>query len=76
MDTSTLEKITRKVVRQFPEMKGVKPTVSSGKRSGELQHYTLTYKGTAELPGGRSMRRVVRVQADENGNVLRMSTSK
>jgi len=76
MEQSALNKINRKVSRQFPEMAGVQPTIRTSQGPPDAQYYTLTYKGTAALPGGKSMPRVVRVQADENGNVLRMSTSK
>lgn len=73
MDKAKIEKISRKVQRQFPEMKGVQPAV---RQSGNGEQFVLTYKSTAELPGGRSIPRLVRVTADEQGHVLRMSTSK
>jgi hypothetical protein len=58
-------------------MAGVKPTVRKqeiGKR-GEKQ-YLLTFKGKADLPGGRKINRIVRVVADERGRILKLSTSK
>jgi len=73
MDKAKIEKISRKVRRQFPEMEGVQPTV---RQSGNTEQFILTYKGKAELPGGRSIPRIVRVTADDRGHVLRMSTSK
>ncbi|NIM92634.1 MAG: hypothetical protein GTO18_02825 [Anaerolineales bacterium] len=75
MDSSAVDKISRKVSKQFPEMKGVRPTVRRENGKGEPS-YVLTYKGKIELPGGRKMNRIVRVVANENGKVLRMSTSK
>jgi hypothetical protein len=75
MDRDLLQKINRKVVSRFPEMRGVKPSVKREQtRSGLC--FRLTYKGKVELPGGRSMKRVTHVLADERGKVLRMSTSK
>jgi hypothetical protein len=50
----------------------VRPAV----KSEEGQRYLVTFKGTAELPDGKSMKRIVRVVADEKGDVIRMSTSR
>ncbi|MBN2555959.1 MAG: hypothetical protein JXA97_08480 [Anaerolineales bacterium] len=77
MEKAMIEKISHKVSRQFPEMSGVQPSVRrSNQSSSDDDNYILTYKGTASLPGGHSMRRIVRVTADERGHVIRMSTSK
>lgn len=71
MNKKAVERITRSVVEQFPEMEGVHPTVKP-----EKDQFVVTYKGAAELPNGKSMKRIVRVVADENGAVVRMSTSR
>jgi hypothetical protein len=76
MEERAIKKVTRKVIRQFPEMKGAQPTVRRRSGSGKKQHFELTYKGKVEVPGGRTLRRVVRVVADDSGSVIRMSTSK
>jgi hypothetical protein len=77
VNKDALDKVSRKVTRQFPEMKSVHPTVRSQSKSGDRkEEFLLVYKGNVELPGGRKMSRVVRVVADEKGNVVRMSTSK
>lgn len=75
MDKKLIDRISRKVAQSFPEMRGVRPKVKREQRSSGLC-YHLTYKGTAELPGGRTIKRVAHVLADEDGKVLRMSTSK
>jgi hypothetical protein len=70
IDNSAVEKISQRVIREYPEMRGVRPSISSGdKRS------TLVYKATVQTPAG-PMARVVRVVADDHGRVVRMSTSK
>ncbi len=76
MDAATVQKISRQVLKTFPEMAGVSPTVraQSGGRDDGLQ--LLTYKGKATLPGGRTLTRIVRVVADERGRIVRISTSK
>lgn len=76
MEDRAIKKVTRKVTKQFPEMKGAKPTVRRRSSSGNKIQFELTYKGKVEVPGGRTLRRVVRVVADESGSVIRMSTSK
>jgi hypothetical protein len=79
MDQSAIEKLNRQVCRQFPELSGVRPSVrnqsKSAKTKGE-KRYLLTYKGSAALPGGRKMKRIVRVVSDQHGHILRISTSK
>jgi hypothetical protein len=75
MEKGTIQKVSRQVVRTFPEMDGVSPTVRS-QPGGESGQYLLTYKGKAALPGGKSLTRIVRVVSDERGRILRISTSR
>ncbi len=70
IESSAVEKINQRVVREYPEMRGVRPSVSS-----DGKHVTLVYKARVQTPAG-PMSRVVRVTADENGRVARISTSK
>lgn len=74
MKKEVVEKITRTVVQQFPEMDGVRPAVKSDE-DGE-DRYLMTYKGALDLPDGNTMKRIVRVVASEKGDVIRMSTSR
>lgn len=76
MEQSAVDKVSRKVAKQFPEMKGRKPSIQSQSSGKKDMKFVLTYKAKVELPGGRTLRRVVRVVADEKGKVIRMSTSK
>ena len=76
MDRSAISKLSSSVTRQFPEMKSVKPTVKKQKKPGGGSQFLLTYKGKVKLPGGKTMSRIVRVVADEDGRVIRMSSSK
>jgi hypothetical protein len=70
IESSTVEKINQRVYREYPEMRGARPSITpSGKG------YTLVYKATAHTPAG-PIARVVRVIADERGKVSRLSTSK
>ena len=74
MKTEAVEKVTHKVVRQFPEMEGIKPAVKS--EQGGDDRYLMTYKGAFDLPDGNTMKRIVHVVASEKGDVIRMSTSR
>lgn len=74
MKKDSVEKITRTVVRQFPEMDGVRPIVKMEDGGDDL--YLVTYKGALDLPDGNTMKRIVRVVASHNGDVIRMSTSR
>jgi hypothetical protein len=70
IDSSTIEKINQRVYREYPEMRGARPSITpSGKG------YTLVYKATAQTSAG-PIARVVRVVTDERGKVNRLSTSK
>ncbi len=76
MDQNTKQRIARHVSRSFPEMSGIRPSIrQQGSKNGHSQ-YLLIFKGKSELPGGRSINRIVRVVADESGNIIRMSTSR
>jgi hypothetical protein len=72
MDDKSKDKVCSSVYRQFPEMRGAHPTVKSlpgGK-------YQLIFHGKAEAADGKTIERTVRVAADENGKILKLSTSR
>jgi hypothetical protein len=71
MEKDPIAKVTRQVVRTFPEMEGIAPSVRK-----DAERFVLTYKGKAEVPGGRMISRIVRVVADERGQIIRISTSR
>lgn len=76
MDKDAVQKVTKQVYRQFPEMVGRKPKVTQAKSAANDQTYTLTFNTTAEGPGGRKIPRFVRVTASQNGKIIRISTSR
>ena len=82
---SHVKAIAAKVHRRFPELKNVSPHVRAQaspkslpnrKDSASSNRFLLTFRGTATLPGGKSMQRVVRVIANDKGRVLKMALSK
>ena len=66
------EKVNKKVYRQFPELEGKSPSLSS-RPGGETLY---TYKGSVQLPNGKSMSRVVRVVVSESGRILKLTSSR
>jgi hypothetical protein len=75
MDPDAIERVTREVVRTYAEMQGVSPIVRRETQAAQEQ-YILTYKAKVNLPGGKTMNRIVRVTADPRGRVQRISTSR
>lgn len=76
MNNAAKSKVNRHVERKFPELKGARPSVKRQGSSSDQPNYLLVYKGKAELPGGKTMDRIVRVVADESGKIIRLSTSR
>ena len=78
-----VDTIAQTVYRRFPELGGVAPLVrnqmvvaaSANAKSTAAGQYLLTFSGKALTASGKSMPRVVRVTADANGRVLKISTS-
>lgn len=78
-----VDTIAQTVYRRYPELGGVTPQVrnqvvgaaSANAKSPAGGHYLLTFSGKAMTASGKAMPRVVRVTADANGRVLKISTS-
>jgi hypothetical protein len=70
-----IDHISEEVYRKHPDLKGVKPKVSS--REGDTSGDTLlVYKKKVSGPGGKSINRIVRAVADQKGKIKKISTSK
>jgi hypothetical protein len=70
-----IDHISEEVYRKHPDLKGVKPKVSS--REGDSSGDTLlVYKKKVSGPGGKSINRIVRAVADQKGKIKKISTSK
>ncbi|MQC26072.1 MAG: hypothetical protein DWG76_01290 [Chloroflexi bacterium] len=75
MNSKSMRSIEEQIGRRFPEVAGARPKVTQQKSAG-ASNYLLTFHGRAEGPGGRSLNRTVRVVANENGKILKVSTSR
>ena len=81
MDAKTLQKITLKVSRKFPEVANIKPQVKKQSNldnvKGQFTPNTLLlYKTRMQGPNGRSFPRIVRVVVSPEGKIQKMTTSK
>lgn len=72
MEAKAKSSINNQVFRQFPEVKGTTPIIKT--LPGDK--YQLIYHGSATTPDGKKMQRTVRVVADNEGHVLKLSTSR
>jgi hypothetical protein len=79
----------RLVREKFPEMAGVEPSLkkkravgkgigrkSDGPNGTSTAHYVVTFEKDVSLPGGGSLKRMVRVTVDETGEVVKLTSSK
>jgi hypothetical protein len=71
MDSAAIKKICQYIYARVPAIEGVKPKVSA-KGSG----YLLIFSKTNKLPTGKTLVQTVRVVADAEGNIIKMSSSR
>ena len=90
LDDRYVEKAKNLVVETFPEMAGAEPSVSEKRSRGKAmergpahssspecrRRYVLKFQKDVSLPGGQSLKRLVRVTMDESGEVVKLTSSK
>jgi len=64
-------KVKGYIYSRFPKMRGVEPKVSTSKG-----RYIYTFRRRLPLAGGGDLLQVVRVVADKDGEVLKVSVSR
>lgn len=72
MDRHALKNVCDQIYRRFPEVSGSQPKVQD--RPGE--QYLLIFNGSAKTAEGRKIARTVRVVVDQQGRVLKVTTSR
>lgn len=72
MDTRTKNTVCASVYRQFPELKGASPQV----KALPADKFQLIFHGNAKTEDGKTLSRTVRVVSDENGKILKLTTSR
>ena len=85
MEPETVDSISKSIHRRFPEVAGVKPKVRKQQIPESQKHkfnnpgkrnYLLTYKKNIKGPKGQTIPRWVRVVANPNGRIIKITTSK
>lgn len=79
MNDNQIKSITSQVSRQFPEIAGTQPKVrkQSGQNSKSFPvTYLITYRGKSTAADGKSITRIIRVTANDNGKIIKISTSR
>ncbi len=71
MDHLLLPPINQEVYRRFPELRGVKPSMQK-----IAQNTLLIYQSQVILPGNKALQRSVRVVVNEQGKIVKISTSR
>ncbi len=71
MSTRRASKVRGYIYSRFPEMGGVEPKVSASQG-----RYVYTFKKRLPVAGGGDLLQVVRVVADKDGEVLKVSVSR
>jgi hypothetical protein len=75
MNSKQLNAIEERITRKFPDLAGIRPKVSHQKSAGKA-NFLLTFNGSGEGPGGNIIKKTVRVVANQNGKILKVSTSR
>ena len=79
MDEKMVKSISNKIAQQFPEVAGNKPSVKKrpgAKSVSAAETFLLVYKGQGVNPAGKTIPRHVRVVANANGKIIKITTSK
>lgn len=71
MERQVINAICQQVNRKFPETKGVQPKVTERPND----QFLLVFKSSVTTADGRSLPRTVRVVADADGKIIKMTTS-
>jgi hypothetical protein len=72
MDRKLIDSISKDIFRKYPEVNGIQPEVRA---QGQSLHL-LIFKGKAKTEDGHSITRTVRVVVDENGKIVKTTTSR
>ncbi len=71
MEKAVLSKINQQVYKRFPEVKGAKP-----RKRKYREFVRLTYTTEVTTEDGKKLKRMVRVLATEQGEILKITTSR
>jgi hypothetical protein len=76
---AAVQKISNDIYRQFPEMKGVSPRIQEQRQNNSRKTtptYLLVFETSVTGSNGKKIKRWVRVTVNEDGKIIRTSTSR
>lgn len=79
MDSKAISGIKQRIYRQFPEVAGEEPSVKAqavAKTPGQSATYLITFKSRVSQPSGPAFNRTVRVVTNDEGRILKVTTSR
>lgn len=77
LEPQHVSKVKDIVYEKYPEMEDVEPSVSTKKVQEEsLEVYVLTFQRAISLPDGAQLDRAVHVTMDEEGEIIKITSSK
>jgi hypothetical protein len=76
MDPHTLNDVITQIHRRFPEMTGVRPKVQAQRAGQANGTYLLIFQNHVRVAGEQSLPRALRVVVNEEGKILKISTSR
>ena len=79
MNQKYINSVSRQIYSRFPEVDGCKPNIRQQalpKGSSSCSTYLLTFHGKVEIQSGKYIDRYVRVVADEQGTIIKVTTSR
>lgn len=80
MNREQLQTINKEIYRRYPEVKDTVPKVqrqdiSSNRSISKSTTYLLIYKGKVLIAGQKTLPRLVRVVVNDQGKILKVTTS-
>jgi len=72
MEQKIIAAVSREIYHSFPEVKGSQPEVRPQGQTRSL----LIFHGKAVTEDGKTINRTVRVVVDENGKIIKTTTSR
>lgn len=78
LDSRHITRAKRQVFAQYPELRGTDPEITSraGSGAGKGRVFVLTFRRQMALPGGGNMTRLVRATVSQDGDILKITSSR
>jgi len=77
MDAKIVSSVCSQIYRRFPEVNNVRPKVQTQPTSSSASPiYLLIFKGAVTTADGKTLARIVRATVDEQGKILKVTTSR